>query len=451
MHRAFHRARVGIVTAMLTAAVAVSSLPHRALAQETIAGEVWLGSTLFTIEDLENFADAAKLNADQKEAAAELMRGAMARARTMSLKTYRDMGIFEDQDETPEASAKKMEDWQEKQKKQAREVVEIEKSVMNDLKALLEPAQIEEGWPKFERARRRLLLRSIEDVQRTMTMMKQRDGLQPGMPYMEDETNTIPDLVATVRASKLSDSDFNALSTILEQYAKNLDGLITEYRAAAKPILSPRMFAAYSSEMKFSDEDATRTKDAIKRMRQTHVRFAKQVDEALKGDARDRFMRQRLRAEFMWEWQPSKRQPQVLAIQRIRSLSKEQKESIARAIKDADTKLLRLAADSLRQRDEKVLQDREQDKKPWEYMNDPESQERMKKEQKLRAQLIKDLVALLNDKQKTAYETGIENDQDLADAFEKRRHGKQSWGIDQDLMGWDAYNNQNDEEEEPKK
>lgn len=47
-----------------------------ARAQETVSGEVWLGSQLFTVEDLDNLTTACKLSDDERAGAQEVMRGA---------------------------------------------------------------------------------------------------------------------------------------------------------------------------------------------------------------------------------------------------------------------------------------------------------------------------------------------------------------------------------------
>jgi hypothetical protein len=85
-------------------------------------------------------------------------------------------------------------------------------------------------------------------------------------------------------------------------------------------------------------------------------------------------------------------------------------------------------------------------------MQTPEGLERQKKDARVRKDLIKLIVAMLDDKQRNAYETGIENEQDLANAFEKRRHGSDPWGgADQELIGWDYSDWGGEDEEEQEK
>lgn len=432
--------------------VAMVASPTQARAQETISDQVWLGSTLFTIEDLENLTEAAKLTQDQQDAALELMRGGMARARTNALRTYRGGEDFDWND--GEDQEKKMKEWQDRLEKQRREVVEVEKSVMEDLKSLLEPSQADEGWAKFERSRRRLLLRSVDQVQQQAAQL-QNSGAS--MHYYGGwGQESVPDLVATIRASKLTKEDVESIGTIMEQYATSMDALIKDYRSAAKLLLKGQQgywggWSDDGTQDKPSEGDLTKIMDSIKRMKETHVRHAQQVDNTLKGDAKDRFMRQRLRAEFKWQWTPSKRLPQMKAILKLKSLTKEQREEVTEMIKKADDELMRLAAEGLRAQDVERLKGDESGKQnPWERMQTDEARERMKKESKVRKDLIKDAVALLDDAQKTAYETGIESEQDLANAFEKRRHGTEAWGLDQDIAGWDWDEQRGEDEEEQK-
>jgi hypothetical protein len=438
---------------MSAAVVCVAMVsPMQARAQETISDQVWLGSTLFTIEDLENLTDAAKLTQDQQDAALELMRGGMARARTMALRTYRGNDDFDWSD--GEDQEKKMKEWKERLEKQRREVVEVEKSVMEDLKSLLEPAQADEGWAKYERSRRRLLLRSVDQVQQQAAQM-QNSGAS--MHYYGGwGQESVPDLVATIRASKLTKEDVESIGLIMEQYATSMDALIKDYRSGAKLLLKGQQgywggWSEDSEAEKPSEGDLTKVMDSIKRMKETHVRHAQQVDNTLAGDAKDRFMRQRLRAEFKWQWTPSKRLPQLKAILKLKSLTKEQREEVTAMIKKADEELMRLAAEGLRAQDTARLKgDDGEQKNPWEQMQGEEAQDRAKKEAKVRKDLIKDAVALLDDAQKMAYETGIESEQDLANAFEKRRHGTEAWGLDQDIAGWDWDEQRGEDEEEQK-
>lgn len=422
--------------------------------QETVANEVSLGSSLFTVEDLENLTDAAKLTAEQKEAALQLMRSAMARARTITLRAHRSMDEWEAIDDMSD-QAKMMEEWQKKAEERKTEVIDLEKSVMNDLKTLLEPEQANDGWPKFERSRRRLLLRGVLQVQQQVQYFVQQQNAASGaaMAYgFGGDQMGVPDLIGILRASKLTPADMGSLELLLEQYATSMDMLIKEYRVAAKPLLGNEWGMWHATEEGLNKSDAETIADRIEKMRQTHVRYARQVGETLKGDAHDRFMRQRLRAEYTWQWQPSKRLPQVKAVLKLRSLTDAQREQVNAAVKDADAKLLQFAIEDLKQKDEDTISGKKDETPYWERMQSPEAMERQKKDARVRRDLIKQIVGLLDEGQRNAYETGIENEQDLADAFEKRRHGSSPWAdADQELIDWDYSDWGGEDEEEQEK
>jgi hypothetical protein len=431
-------------------ALAIAWAAPQTRAQEVISGEVSLGSSLFTVEDLENLSEAAELTKEQQEAARELMRGAMARARTITLRAHRNMQGWEDVDPADMENA--MAEWKERGEKQREEVLDLEKSVMNDLKTLLEPKQADEGWPKFERARRRLLLRTVQQVQQRTAMAQQEEGSFNYMSHMYE--GDVPDLIGTVRASKLSDADMSAIQMPLEQYASNIDMLVREYRTAAASLLSKQdaMFFGAFHHAELTKDQAGTIEEKIKKMRMAHVRAAKQVGETLKGEGRERFLRQRMRAEQRWQWQPSKRLPQVRAVLKIRSLSESQRSKINELIKQADGKLIESAAQTLHDQDEAILLEKKPDEEnPWASMQTPEAMERVKNESRIRRDLVRDIVAELNDTQRNAYETGIENDQDLTNAFETRRHGTDAWGgADRELIGWDMWGDEGEDEEPTK-
>jgi hypothetical protein len=433
-----------------------------ASAQELLAKEVDLSTTMFTIEDLENLDAAVSLSSDQRAAAMELMRGGMARARGIALRAARKAMNAEDLEdfdmEDMENYAKRMEEWREAEKKKGEELLGVEKGVMEEIKLLLEGAQAEEGWAKFERSRRRLLLAGVPQV----VAMASRDDEDPfgGMGAMFGMGGGVPELVGTVRASKLSGADLAAIREPLELYETTMDTLVKEYRSLASPLLGKGAGGMMAFAMSMGEDgepqvgvDGDKLKEIFRRMQQAHVRHARLVEEKLSGEAKERFVRQRLRQEFQWRWQPSRRDPQVRSVLKLRSLTEQQRSEIDKLIRATDSKLIASAAKGLAKQDEDVLSGKQEDSdNPWESMQTPEAMERAKEEAGFRKQLVKDVVALLSDDQRNAYETGIENDQDLQTQFEKRRHGRSPWESMSEMYGQD-YNpwgmGSEDEEEVP--
>jgi hypothetical protein len=420
---------------------------------ETVSGDVSLGSSLFTVEDLENFDAACTLMPEQKEAALELMRGAMSRARSMSLKSMRgwqDMDWSEEQADM----AKAMEEFQDRAKKQGEEVLKLEKEVMVDLKSLLESAQVGEGWTKFERSRRRLLVRGAHFVlAQARSQVGEGDEDNPmHMMHAFGGDQGVIDVVAMVRASKLTPDEIAPLADTIETYETSLDSLVTSWRPFARAHGNSRSMFFWvdpSKQAKPSKGDVEQMGDVLKRMCQLQVRTSRKIEETLTGAALERFQRQRLRREMRWQWQPAKRTPEIIAVLRLRSLTADQKSGIDELLKKADSELLKFSVENLHKMDEKVLLDKEPEESDMYGDWGPEQHERVRQEQKLRRSLTKDVLALLSPDQRAAYDTGIENEQDLAQAFEKRRRESNSpWEIDQDLNPWmDVWQAHQEEEE----
>ena len=180
-------------------------------------------------------------------------------------------------------------------------------------------------------------------------------------------------------------------------------------------------------------------------MRQLQIRTARRVEDTLTGDPLERFQRQRLRRESQYRWMPAKRSPDMAAILRLRSLTTDQKAGIDALVKDVDSQLLKYAMEDRHKADDAVLLDKEPDERHMWGGGDPK---RMKEEQKLRKRLTKDALTILTPEQIAAYDTGIENDQDLVTAFDKRRGvGESPWEVDADLNPWgDVWEAQREEE-----
>ncbi|HYF14607.1 MAG TPA: hypothetical protein VD971_05975 [Phycisphaerales bacterium] len=428
------------------AAVAAAVFSFRGVAQEVVSNEVSLGSALFMADDLENLNDAVELTKEQREAALDLMRGAMSRARAISLGQYRDMTDY-DWPEDEDDQQKWQEAWQNKAKKMQEEVAALEKSVMSDLQALLEPEQIESGWSRFERSRRRLLLRTVPTVLAAM----QSNGMGHAYMFGPFGRESVSDVVALVRACKPGAQEWEALRTSLEQYESATDALIVEWRPFAKKHGHQDYWSMHNQEEQASDADRERAQDLVKRMRQAEVRACKAVEGVLTGETKEKFLRKRLRAEMQWSWMQAVKMPQVRAVLKLRSLSASQKADIDAIVKKADKDLMALAVQSLHERDEEVLLDKKPETNEYGMPMDVKTMERQRQENKIRRQMVKDVLALLSSEQRAAYDTGIENDEDLAKAFKKRRTDDGPWGygVDEALAEeWDVYNQRDEDEEE---
>ncbi|MFO0856456.1 MAG: hypothetical protein U0640_03760 [Phycisphaerales bacterium] len=392
-------------------------LPTRVHAQETVSNEVWLGSQLFTVEDLDNLTIACKLSDDERSAAQEVMRGALVRARTLSVTWMRE---WEKRNEEAR-DADDQDDWNKRReiyKKQMdehlKEVLSIEKGVMNDLRDLLSDEQRNTGWTAFERSRRRLLLRDAE---------------QEGVDV---------DLVAMVKASKIPEDDVAKFAVTLDQYVTTLDSIIVDSRPLLK-IFSQGPMRWYNN-YESTEAQQQQFTDAMKRICQLNVRTAKQIESQLSGQLLENFQRQRLRIESKWQWKPMLKLPQVVAVLKIRSLTQEQKDTIKQLALEADRAMLKKALDERHRRDDEILLDKQQEEK------DQEQQKKDRRERRqVREKLLADIVGLLSPDQRQAYDSGLENESDLSTAFERKRYGTESWEADRDI--WNSHDTANADEE----
>lgn len=409
----------GLIRRMILIVVSVlcGLIPARAHAQETVCNEVWLGSQLFTVEDLDNLTVACKLSDDERAAAQEVMRGALVRARTLSVTWMRE---WEKRNEEAR-DADDQDDWNKRReiyKKQMdehlKEVLSIEKGVMNDLRDLLSDEQRNTGWTAFERSRRRLLLRDAE---------------QEGVDV---------DLVAMVKASKIPEDEVAKFSVTLDQYVTTLDSIIVDSRPLLK-IFSQGPMRWYNN-YESTEAQQQQFTDAMKRVCQLNVRTAKQIESQLSGQLLENFQRQRLRIESKWQWKPMLKLPQVVAVLKIRSLTQEQKDTIKQLALEADRAMLKKALDERHRRDDEILLDKQQEEK------DQEQQKKDRRERRqVREKLLADIVGLLSPDQRQAYDSGLENESDLSTAFERKRYGTESWEADRDI--WNSHDTANADEE----
>ncbi len=403
---------------MVIAVFAVSGLlTTSARAQETVSNEVWLGSQLFTVEDLDNLTAACKLSDDERAAAQEVMRGALVRSRTLSVTWMRE---WEKRNEEAR-DADDQDDWNKRRevyKKQMdehlKEVLSIEKGVMNDLRDLLSEEQRNTGWATFERSRRRLLLRDAE---------------QEGVDV---------DVVAMVKAAKIPAEDVAQFSLMLDQYVTTLDSIVVDARPLLK-IFSQGPMRWYN-QYETTEAQQEQFNDAMKRVRQLNVRTAKHIEGQLSGQLLENFQRQRLRIESRWQWKPMLKLPQVVAVLKIRSLTPEQKDTIKQLALEADRAMLKKAVDERHRRDDEILLDKQQTER------DQEQQKKDRRERRqVREKLLADIVGLLTAEQRQAYDSGLENESDLSAAFERKRYGTESWEADRDI--WNSHDTANAEEE----
>ena len=409
-----------------------------ARAQEAVSDQVWLGSMLFTNDDLENLHDAVTLTSEQREASLELMRGAMSRARTMTLKTMRGMQDMSDEMMDEEDQEKQTKHWGERQKKSRDEVLAVEKEVMNDVKSLLEGKQVDEGWPKFERSRRRILMRAMgENNMYGGGYMHGGGEDDEGEPSFVQES-PLADMIAIVRASKLSPAERELVAPALATYESGTDALIQEWRPLGRKFERENSYFSYdpTEQAQPSKEERAGMRSAKNKMLKLQIRTARAIDDAVSGPAEDRFLRERLRTESNYRWQSLRRTPQVAGVLKLRSISPQQKKEILALVDKAEEQMIAFAIADRKKLDDRVLQEKkltqEEQMAQW---TSKEAKTKAKEMLKTTKKLTSEMLAVLTPEQRNAYESGFENQDDLNNLFQKRR-ASNPWEMDQDINPW---------------
>lgn len=382
----------------------------KAMAQETVSRDVWLGSQIFGVEDLEALDRAAKLSTDQREAAQELMRSALPQARSLVVQWTRGYSELS-------LDPKYGDDWDSMRPKYAElskriveDAVKLEADVMNNLKSLLNEDQLE-GWAAFERHRRRLVLRS-------------------------EGGRTNVDVFGMVRAIKPTPAEWELISPMLDSYERALDSMVQEYR----PLLRRQGDAPsrwYNDFDMMTPEEQKQFVDLTRRISQLHVRTARQIAEQLPDDKRLALQKQRLFAEERdnEQFESFRGLPHIRSALGIRSLSAEQKQRIKQLTRDADETLLRALITQKNESDLKILAGEDPD-------HGGTDSNRLAESRKLRFDayqtLMQDVLAVLSPEQKRAFETGIEDAADVERLFSRRRYAADRWSLDRDLWDNDA-------------
>lgn len=412
-----------IVTGLLAATICAAP----AGAQEVVTDQVWLGGSMFTIDDLENLDEAVKLSPEQKDAALTLMRGAMAKARTITLKCNRAQESRED-GVTGESSEAAWNRYKELMTEVLQEFPTLEREVMMDLRALLSEDQSNAGWDRFERSRRRLILR---DAQGFMSFVQQQIPRAPGAGA--PATDPLPDLFAMTRAAKPTPEERAQTDPILENYSVTIDRWLQSWRPLHKRYNRTHRRFWFGGGDVPDEADKARLEELFSEARRHYVQAACKVEAALRAESGSRFLRQRLYAESRWTWHRAKKFPGMVMVLRLGSLTDAQRERVLFLAADADQRLLQNAVDLLHFKDDATLAEKPVSNHEFGLA----WSKRHEREQAIRKELMREVVALLTPEQREAYETGIETEQDLANAFVKRRAAVDNpWDPSDDLDPW---------------
>lgn len=388
----------------------ITPLAPRVFAQETVSRDVWLGSQIFGVEDLEALDRAARLSTDQRDAAQELMRSALPQARSLVVqwsRGYSELSLDPSQGDDWDSMRPK---YAELSKRIVEDAARLEADVMTNLRSLLNEDQLE-GWAAFERHRRRLVLRA--------------EGGRADV-----------DVFGMVRAIKPTPAEWDLVSPMLDSYERSLDSMLQEYR----PLLRKqgdapsRWYAAFEP---LTPQEQEQFISLTRRISQLHVRTARQIAEQLPEEKRIALQKQRLFAEERDNegFESFRGLPHIRSALAIRSLSGEQKQRIKQLTRDADETLLRALLARKNEGDLKILAGEDPDHALTDA--DREAQTR-----KLRFEayqtLMQQVAGVLSPDQKRAFETGIEDAADIERLFARRRYAADRWSLDRDLWDNDA-------------
>ncbi|MFO0832394.1 MAG: hypothetical protein U0637_11225 [Phycisphaerales bacterium] len=290
----------------------VLAAPCVARAQEVIARDVYIDEHLVSVDDVEFLRDAAGLSAEQSEAAMSLLAGAkerLATARRRQERAERKMYQIEDE---------------EAQRKEYRRYIEryvedcatAEKEFMGDLRSLLTESQAG-AWGRFERSRRRLLIRNTMNLERLdmVSLLRNALGASKGGGVIDGE-----------------------LASAVEQYEQEVDLLVQQRRPLAK--LLGRSTAGWALGR---EEDAKADADCraiAVRIMELNARTERVFGRALTEQQRDALDLRYIRAVWGETIPHFERDSEVADVLHARGLSAAQKEEVRGIIAGAEAQLL---------------------------------------------------------------------------------------------------------------
>ena len=396
--RTYRHTKVRVVT--LLTLVAAFFFVGVARAQELVARELMdlNASTLITLDDIEYLRDAARFSRDQFESAQVLFSGARAsleQARRKELRASRAADEVENEEQQEklrrEASTKYVED-----------LASIERMFMQDVKGLLTPDQ-EEGWLKFERMRRRLLIRRTMDLQKV-------------------------DLVSFLRRSVEDTSGLERMSDEVEKYEKDLDLLIQQRRPIAKDI--GRNWFSWKHEGEKDDPNAVQNiRNIAAKICELQAATAKRWADLLPDGPRMQFSRSYFNVCHGGVGQSTGRIEIVRELSRVSTLRPEQKDSIKRIIGEADGKKMAMNWQFVKYWESHVVA--ELRNQP--YPPDPGLGDYWTKVREIERAVIRDVEAVLTPEQIEAYKDGADLD---IPAPEDRAHKDKDRRLDE----WEENN-----------
>jgi hypothetical protein len=296
------------------AAVALVACVLPAYAQEVIARDVFIDEHLIAVDDVEFLRDAASLTPEQTEAAMTLLAGArerLATARRRQERAERRMYQIEVEEDQQKEYRRYMTRYVE-------DCATVEQEFMGDLRSLLTDAQAG-AWQRFERSRRRMLIRHTVNLERIdmVALLRNAIGARSGAhPLLQS-----PELASAI-----------------EQYEAEMDLLVQQRRPLAKALGRSTLGWATGRE-----EDAKADADcravAI-RMMELNARTQRAFTRFLNEPQKDALDLRYIRAVFGGTIPRFEQDAEVGDLLRVRNLSQAQKDEMKAIIARAERDLL---------------------------------------------------------------------------------------------------------------
>lgn len=298
---------------VLAVSVFLALLSAPAHAQDTLTPYVGPGSWVIGSSETRGMRDILKLTPEQYSLCRELAKGARAEMTVLERK-YSRARMAHEQNlwmDTPAAEAAR----KAYEGHQARQVVEnekIERQFLSDMKGLLDADQTTR-WGQFERARRRMLLIWLEEVEASNT-----------------------DLARLIRDMTLTSEEREAVAPALEKYEHDVDVLLLEYRGIMKdpPMWSARRWKRGEDTDPAAIEANAKVRDVVTRTGRTQLTYAQMLAGRLPGERAEEILRAAEPSGMSFG--AMSQDGRLREMMRVRDVTDEQKAAMKKAFSKAD-------------------------------------------------------------------------------------------------------------------
>lgn len=384
-----------VALAHVAACWSIVSLCGLVRAQESIAADTYLNQQIISVEDVETLTELAQLSDDQVQAARELLRGArsdLAVSKRRFERAEQEIDDFFTDYEDPVVKKKASDQYTTAWKRYLEDSQKAEKQFMTDLKSLLDETQAE-SWTRYERSRRRLLLKYCDNGVRV-------------------------DLVEELRGMKLTSEERAMIKDSVERYESELDKLIGERRAMTKELgeFQPREW--YMEDRPDKPQVRERMEELDKRIAAHQQQFSRMIAASLQGQRGDELVARYNRVTQRGWFRPLDDWERIRTLTKLRGISDEQRDRISALAKKSDEEMIKLIRPYVQ-----ALREREEGRGPKDDKYEEIQTQAWKDYAKVRAKLWKDSLDVLTPEQRAGYQDGTDpaDERPERDIMEQRR------------------------------